>query len=179
MAEEPREIVNPRTGQRMRVVELRPELLRIDSFNPPSGPGDREPLHVHPLQESGAEVLAGALMFEVDGVMRRVAAGETITIPPNVRHRFWNEGPQDAHFIGFFRPALDIASFFESLVALAQQGEIDAKGMPKPMWLAVLIPEFGDEIRPVSPPWPVLCAFAAIVGPIARRRGYRARLTPR
>jgi hypothetical protein len=39
-----------------------------------------------------------------------------------------------------------------------------------------MVPEFGDEIRPVSPPWPVLRAVAALLAPIARRRGYRPRL---
>ena len=57
MAHLDQEIRNPRTGQRMTFVELRPELLRIDSVNPPTE--EREPLHVHPEQRSGAEVLVG------------------------------------------------------------------------------------------------------------------------
>ncbi len=36
MAREGQEIVNPRTGQRMTFVELREDLLRIESVNPPS-----------------------------------------------------------------------------------------------------------------------------------------------
>jgi quercetin dioxygenase-like cupin family protein len=161
----------------MTFVELRPEVLRIDTINPPAAAV--EPVHVHPRQESGAEVLSGSLVFEVAGVERRVTAGETVSVPAGTPHRFWNDSAEDARSIQFFRPALDIASFFETLFALAQQGGLDARGMPKPLQLAVMVPEFGEEVRPVSPPWPLLRALAAVLAPIARRRGHRPRLTSR
>jgi quercetin dioxygenase-like cupin family protein len=173
VAHEGQEIDNPRTGQRMTFVELRDDLLRVDSVNPPTS--QREPVHVHPKQESGADVLAGTLVFEVAGEQRRIGPGETIRIPPNTPHRFWNDGSEDARSIQFFRPALDIAAFFETMFTLAQRDELDAKGMPRPLQLAVMVPEFGNEIRPTSPPWPVLKALTAILAPVARRRGYRAR----
>jgi quercetin dioxygenase-like cupin family protein len=173
VANEGQQISNPRTGQRMTFLELRAELLRIDSVNPP-GP-EREPVHVHPKQESGAEVVSGSLVFEVAGERRQLGAGDTIRVPANTPHRFSNEGGEDARSIQFFRPALDIASFFETLFALAQQGKLDQKGMPRPLQLAVMVPEFG-EIRPVSPPWPLLRMLTAVLAPIARVRGYRGRL---
>ncbi len=173
VAHEGQQISNPRTGQRMTFVELREELLRIDTVNPPTA--EREPMHVHPRQESGAEVVSGSLVFEVGGEQRRLGAGETVRVPANTPHRFWNDGSEDARSNQFFRPALDIASFFETMFALAQQAKLDEKGMPRPFQLAVMLPEFGDEIRPVSPPWPLLRALAAVLGPIARLRGYRGR----
>jgi len=175
MAHEGQQISNPRTGQKMTFVELREDLLRIDGINP-NNSAEREPAHVHPNQESGAEVVSGNLVFEVDGKRRDVGPGESISIPPNTPHRFWNEGAEDAHSIQFFKPALDIASFFETFFALAQQGKLDAKGMPRPLQLAVMVPEFGDEIRPLSPPWPVLRGLTAILAPIGRARGYRGRI---
>lgn len=159
----------------MTFVELREELLRIDSVNPPTD--EREPVHVHPKQESGAEVLSGSLVFEIAGEQQRLAVGETIRVPTNTPHRFWNDGSEDARSIQFFRPALDVASFFETMFALAQQGKLDEKGMPRPLQLAVMVPEFGAEIRPVSPPWPVLRALTAVLGPIARLRGYHGRVS--
>lgn len=104
-------------------------------------------------------------------------AGRDHPDPGEHPHRFWTDGAEDAHSIQWFRPALDIASFFETFAVLAHQNEIDKRGMPKPMQLAVMVSEFGDELRPVSPPWPVVRALGAILGPIARRRGYRPRLT--
>lgn len=158
----------------MTFVELRPELLRIDTVNPPSA--EREPVHVHPRQESGAEVVSGSLVFEVAGEHRQLGAGDTIRVPANTPHRFWNDGSEDARSIQFFRPALEIAAFFQTLFTLAQQDKLDERGMPRPLQLAVMVPEFAEEIRPVSPPWPLLRVLTAVLDPIARLRGYRGRL---
>ena len=70
MAHEAQQISNPRSGQRMTFVELRDDLLRIETVNPPTT--EREPVHVHPKQQSGAEVVAGSLVFEVAGEQRRI-----------------------------------------------------------------------------------------------------------
>lgn len=174
MSDAVREVSNPRTGQRLRFVDEGPGRVRVESLNPPTA--EREPLHVHPKQTSGAEVVSGSLVFEVDGAERRLTPGESIVIPPGVPHRFWNDGEEDAESIQFFEPALDSVAFFETLFALAATDQLDAKGMPKPLQLALMVPEFGDEIRPVSPPWPVLRALAFVLAPLARARGYRARL---
>jgi mannose-6-phosphate isomerase-like protein (cupin superfamily) len=175
MAHLGQEIVNPRTGQHMTFTTMRPELLCIECVSPAAA--EREPLHVHPLQTSGTEVTSGSLVFEVDGVRRELGAGDSISIPAGAPHRFWNEGGEEAHWIGRFEPALETAAFFETLFALAAADELDAKGMPRPLQLAVLVPEFADEIRPASPPWPLLRVLAATLGPIARRRGYQPRIS--
>jgi mannose-6-phosphate isomerase-like protein (cupin superfamily) len=169
------QISNPRTGQRMTLISASPAELRLDTFNPPTAVS--EPMHVHPRQESGAELLSGTLVFEVAGERREIGAGEQITIAANTPHRFWNEGPDDAHAVQFFRPALDIAAFFETLFALAQTGQLARNGMPKPLALIAMVPEFGDEIRPMSPPWPVLQSIARVLGPVARARGHQGRVS--
>ena len=171
MAHEGQEIFNPRTGQRMYFAALRPELLRIETEIPPSD--EREPRHIHPRQRSAAEVLSGSLVFEVDGDERRLRAGDSITIPAGVPHRFWNDGDDVARSVQTFEPALSIADFFEELFALAAAGELRPDGMPKPLRLAVMIPAFGEEIRPVSPPWPLIRTLAWLLRPIARLRGHR------
>ena len=55
-------IHNPRTGQRMRFLQTAADtdggLLRIESINPPTGVA--EPEHIHPKQDSRAEVEAAA-----------------------------------------------------------------------------------------------------------------------
>jgi mannose-6-phosphate isomerase-like protein (cupin superfamily) len=167
-------ISNPRTCQRMTFVELQPELLRIDSVNPVTA--EREPVHIHPLQESGATVLSGSLVFEVEGIARRLTAGDSISIPANTPHRFWNDGEEDAHSIQFFKPALGTAAFFETYFELGRRDELTRRGELPLLRLAVMVPEFSDEIRPVRPPWPLVRALTAILGPIARRRGLDGRL---
>lgn len=175
MARVGQEISNPRTGQRMTFLEMRRDLLRIDTINPLTD--EREPLHVHPRQESGTELISGSLVFEIDGVRSKLAPGDSISIPANTPHCFWNDGDGEAHAIAYFRPALATADFFETLFALAAADKLDARGMPRPLQLAVMVPEFEEDIRPLSPPWPVLRAVATLLAPIARARGYSARVT--
>jgi quercetin dioxygenase-like cupin family protein len=164
-------IVNPRTGQQMTFATDSAELLEIDSVSPPSK--TPEPEHVHPLQESGCRVTAGVLRFEIAGEERIVAAGESITIPANTPHFFSNDGPDDAHAIGWFRPALNTRAFFETLFALGQDGKLDDRGMPSLLQIAVMIPVFADVIRPTRPPWVVQRAASFVLGPVAKARGYR------
>ena len=169
-------IVNPRTGQTMifrhtaRATNGR--LLQIECFSDPHGP--TEPEHVHPLQESRCEMLSGALTFRIGGVERVVQAGEVVTIPAKVRHYFWNDGDEVAHYMQEFRPALRTELFFEILFGLARDGKLDDRGMPSPLQLAVLVPAFGEEIRPISPPWPLIRVVSWLLGPLARLRGYRS-----
>ena len=125
MAKAGDEIANPRTGQRMVFLETREEndgeLVRIDSYNPPTG--IPEPEHIHPFQESGAEVLSGSLRFSVGGEQRSLKAGESITIPANTPHNFWNDGEEEAHAVQWFRPALKIDRFFEMLFGPGRQAK--------------------------------------------------------
>lgn len=173
MAYEGQSIHNPDTGQRMTFTRLTGDVLEIESVNPPTERS--EPRHTHPLQESGAAVRQGSLVFEVEGREQRVGPGESITIPAGARHTFWNDGTEAAHSMQTFRPALDTAGFFETYFALAERGELGAGGMPGLLQLSLMIPAFGDEIRPIRPPWAVQRALAAVLGPVARRRGLRAK----
>jgi quercetin dioxygenase-like cupin family protein len=168
----PQEIHNPRTGQRMRFLVTTDELLRMETTNPPGG--GAEPVHVHPRQESRAEVVSGSLCFVVDGEERRLGPGDSITIPAGVPHNFRNDGDEDAVAVQEFRPALRTQQFFETYFGLAERGELDDKGMPSPLRLAVLGPAFANEIRVTKPPWALQRVAYGLLGPIARLRGYSA-----
>jgi len=169
-------IHNPRTGQRMTFLTERADLLEIETVIPPTGVA--EPEHVHPTQESGCRVTSGLLRFHVDGEERAVAAGESITIPANTPHFFVNDAEEDVHAVAWFSPAGRTRAFFETFFALAEDGKLDGNGMPRPLQIAVMIPFFADEIRPTSPPWPVQRAASSLLGPVARRRGYRPVYAP-
>jgi quercetin dioxygenase-like cupin family protein len=173
MAEAGDQVFNPRTGQRTVFLrtgtETQGELVQIDTYNPPTGVA--EPEHVHPFQESGAEVISGSLRFRVGGKERSVKAGESITIPANTPHHFWNDGEDEAHFIGWFRPALKIDQFFEMFFGLAQDGKLNDKGLPSLLQLAVGVPHFGDEIRLTSSPWAAQRVIFTVLARIARLLG--------
>lgn len=174
MARPGQEISNPRTGQTMVFRETASStngsLLRIESTHPPTH--RPEPEHIHPEQESSAEVKEGRLHFRVNGTVRSIGPGEQIVIPAGAPHTFWNEGEEVARSIQEFRPALNIEDFFETYFALAARGELDDKGMPSLLRTAVMLPRFSRVMKPTSPPWPVLRAICWLLGPIARARGY-------
>jgi hypothetical protein len=62
----------------------------------------------------------------------------------------------------------------ETLFGLAREGHVDAKGMPNPLQLALTAQEFSDVIVFRKPPPMIQRAVFGALGPIARRRGYRA-----
>jgi quercetin dioxygenase-like cupin family protein len=164
-----RVIFNPRTGQQMRFLvtaaDSHGELLRIETVNPPSG--TPEPMHVHPRQETSAEMVSGSLRFVVAGEERRIGPGERIVIPAGVPHRFENDGGEDAVAIQEARPALRLAEFFETYFGLAERGELDDEGKPSLRRFGSLGAEFADEIRLTSPPWFVQRALFALLRPFA------------
>ena len=168
------EIENARTGQRKKFLvtaaDSDGELLRMEDHNPP---GPFEPVHVHPYQVSTAEVISGSILFVVAGREVRLGPGDRLEIPPGTPHTFRNEGPEDAHWIGEFRPALNITEFFETLFVLSQRGELDEAGKPSILQIALSALVFGRVIRLASPPWLLQRLVLAPLAPIARLRGLR------
>lgn len=174
MPREGDEITNPITGQVMLFKRISPDELVIESVHPATD--QREPLHVHPAQESSAELLAGTLAFELDGRVRELNAGESISIPANAPHRFWNDSGSEARSLQTFRPALAIADFFETYFELARQGRIGRNGEIPLLNVAMMTPVFANEIRLTSPPWPIVRLTAFVLRPLARLRGVQPRL---
>ena len=174
-------IVNHRTGQRMRfsdpdvggppIASQPGQTLRIECWSPPNG--EREPMHTHPEQVSGFEIISGELAFWVEGKEFRAGPGENVTIPAATDHRFWNPTDTEAHYVGTFTPALDTRRFFEVWFRLANEGKLTNGGMPKPLHLPVLVRAFGRKIRASNPPWPVTRLAVAALSPVAAVRGYR------
>lgn len=71
--------------------------------------------------ETNGEILSGACNFSIAGKEPIVRAGQSVTIPANVPHFFWNSGDSTAHYIQEFRPALGIDGFFETFFALSRE----------------------------------------------------------
>ena len=177
MAKQGDKIINARTGQTMIFLqtgkETNGQLLEIESFNPKSDM--REPVHIHPKQESSARVISGKLHFLVNGKEQIKGPGEQITIPAGVAHCFWNEDETVAHSIQQFSPALHIDEFFESFFALAKDGKLSDKGMPPFLQLPLMGLKHKDDIRVISPPWAVQLLSYYLLAPISYLMGYRAR----
>lgn len=115
---------------------------------------------------------SGTLHFSIRGVAHVVPAGGKIVIPANTPHYFWNTGAEDAVAVQEFRPALRTEDFFATYFGLARDGLLNDRGLPVPLRTAVLTDAFWREIRVTRPPEAIQRLFAAILGPVGRRRGY-------
>ena len=71
------------------------------------------------------------------------------------------------------RPALNVETALETLFGLARDGKTNGRGMPNPLHGALLAREY-DLYLP-WPPVPLQRAGTAVLTPIARLLGYRAR----
>ena len=170
------QITNPRTGQVMIFLktsaETNGELLQIECFSPPTL--EREPEHIHPLQENIFEIISGNFIFRLNGKEQVVGAGQSINIPANVPHNFWNSGDIDAHYLQEFRPALKIDRFFETFFSLARDGKLNKNGIPNFFHVSIIGLAHKDEIRLTKPPWILQNIIYKILSPFGKLMGYRA-----
>ena len=67
-------------------------------------PGTAEIRHLHRRARQVFFVLSGELEIELDGTHHRVAAGQSLEIPPGVPHHTWNPGRIDAQFLVISSP---------------------------------------------------------------------------
>ena len=54
-------------------------------------PGQKHPMHFHPLKEETFQVLYGEMNVTIDGHPRRLFPGDTCLVMPGVWHEFWSE----------------------------------------------------------------------------------------
>jgi quercetin dioxygenase-like cupin family protein len=144
-------------------------LLRLDFFVAPGGFLGSE--HLHPKQEERIEVLSGTLRCRISGRERSVGMGEIIAIPQGTPHTLWNESQEEAHALVEYRPALRM----ETLFGLGRDGKTYEEGSLRLLQGAVMLEEYKDEYRLARPPLPVQKTLLAVLAPIGRLLGYRAR----
>jgi quercetin dioxygenase-like cupin family protein len=130
--------------------------------------------HRHPGLVECFTVLEGELTMTRCGQMSTLRQGDTALIEPNVWHDWWNASDRDTRVRVDVTPGERFGHMIETLFGLARLGYTNAKGMPDPLQLSLIVREFSDVIVFRSPPLVVQRALFGILAPIARWRGYRA-----
>lgn len=169
-------IVDPQTGQTMRFLVTAAETngghLRVETTHPAHGPIEAD--HLHPRQQTCIEVQSGKLHVRIKETEHTIPAGRRIVIPRNTSHACWNDDEEPAVVIEDYWPALRTEDYFETLYKLDHDAVLSARGLPTLLHLVVLVSNFGNEVRPSKPAWPLLRGMSIFFRPIAGN--YRASL---
>ncbi len=165
-----------RTGDTIENADTGGDVCRVETFLRPDA--FVAAAHVHPQQEERFEVVSGTVGFRADGETVVLGAGETLTVPAGVAHRFWNAGDDEARFVCEVRPALRFEHLLETMFALAVDGRTNRKGLPNPLRLAVIAQAHFDIVRLPFPPVALQRAGLAVGAPLGRLLGYRPAYAP-
>ena len=139
---------NPVTGERFTFTHTAAttdgELLAFDFA---LRPGGAVPIpHVHPNQTERFEVLEGQMRFKVGRRTVIAGPGEVVEVAPGVSHSFANAGEEEARLRVEVRPALAMEEMFADVIAMAQAGRMNRRGMPRNLLdLALLARRYDQE----------------------------------
>ena len=166
---------NPVTGERgvVRVgtEESGGELLVSDLYVRPGGAVTGE--HVHPAIEEYFTVVRGRVAFRLNGRQTIATLGQRLHVPAGTVHDWWNAGEEEAHIVVEILPGVRFEKMIVNLFGLAQDGKINAKGMPNLLQASLFAKEFEDVLYFTKPPRTIQKILFAILAPIARLLGYR------
>jgi mannose-6-phosphate isomerase-like protein (cupin superfamily) len=166
-------LANPMTGQSIRVIQTGAEtggaLLDLESTWAPGGPPPPE--HYHPRQSERFTIIDGRLRVRLEGREREVVTGDVLEIPAGVRHAMWNAADRPALARWETRPALDTGRLLGALFGFAERGEVNARGVPSLLDLAVLVPRHWNELRLTRPSPVVQWMVLGPLYPIGRMLG--------
>jgi phage shock protein C len=154
-----RPFFNPATGEWIEFTAVAEDsdedLLR---FSWRSVPGGLITEHIHPHQEERFIITSGQARFTLNGQQLVARAGETIVVPPGVRHSEGNPGPAE----------------IQAVAGLAADGRTTPRGAPRnPLQLGATFWHFHHETRVTSPPIGVQNLMLPPLWVLARALGLR------
>lgn len=166
---------NPATGERVVVrvgtEESGDDLLVADLYVRPGGAVAGE--HVHTRTEEWFTVREGRVGFRLDGREVIAPLNRRLHVTVGTAHDWWNAGEEEAHVIVEVAPGARFEEMIKNLYGLAQDGETDARGMPRLLQAALFAREFADVLYFTKPPRFAQKLLFAALTPAARFLGYR------
>ncbi len=137
---------------------------------------ERPPEHYHPEQDEHFEVLSGEVWTRVEGEERVYRAGERFEVPAGRRHAMTNASrSEEARISWRVTPALNTATFLETIWGLAREGKTNKRGIPNPLQGAVILRHYRNVIRLTNPPQPLQAMVFPVLAFMGRLVGYKPR----
>ena len=124
---------NPVTGERFTFTQTAASSGgEVLAFAFSLRPGGSVPIpHVHPIQTERFAVIAGRMTFRVGLRKLQAGPGDVVEVAPGVAHSFANAGDDEARLHVEVRPALAMEDMFAEVVAMAESGRMNRRGMPR------------------------------------------------
>jgi len=164
---------NPVTGER--------SIVLTDPYAHPEGvlvahllvaPGGRVALaHRHPTARERFHVLAGQVGFRIGDEERTLGPGDSAEVPVEAVHDWWQVGEETASVVVEVDPGERFVEMVGTFFGLARDGEVDRKGMPHLLQLAVSASAYRNTLVPASPPEAVQRVVFGVLAPIGRALG--------
>jgi quercetin dioxygenase-like cupin family protein len=144
-------------------------------------PGGGVTPHIHPVIEERFEILDGRPSFLAGRKWQVASPGQTVVVPPGLRHAYKNESDEVVHMVCHASPPSTLQPFLEDAAALSRAGKITRRGLPTGLdallQAAVVVEHYRDMVTLLFPPLPPPAVQRVVMPPLARlgqRRGYRA-----
>ena len=162
-------VLRQRLGFSRTTEEDGTEVLHIETW---LDPGGGVTPHVHPAMEEHFEVLSGNPSFLAGRTWRTAAPGETVVVPPGVRHAYRNRGDEVVHMVCHAMPPSTLQEFLEETAALSRAGKITRQGLPKGVGAlleaAAMLERHRDMVTILFPPLPPPAIQRLVMPPLAR-----------
>jgi mannose-6-phosphate isomerase-like protein (cupin superfamily) len=166
-------IENPTTGETVTFLVTASEsegtLLRLEMTSSQAS----APAHQHPRLTERWDLQEGTARVHVGGAEQVLVAPAKLEFPRGTAHDFRTDGP--IRVTVDYEPAGGFESFLETIYALARDGKTDAKGMPNLLQSAVIARAHLDDYALANVPVWLQRILFAVLAPIGRLLGYRAR----
>jgi mannose-6-phosphate isomerase-like protein (cupin superfamily) len=170
-------IENPSSGERIRILRRPGTASGTLVWELVLAPGGKVPSsHTHPQQAEHFRVLEGELRFRLGRRRLRLAAGQSVTVPPGQVHHFANRGARPALVHVGTTPALHMEALLRTSAALAREGHRGGRPRPHLVDLALFMRDFGAELGAPAAPGAVALAlrpFARLVRSLRLDGRYR------
>ena len=166
---------NPVTGERAIVLEApaeNPERRAVTELLLDPGAAVAGE-HLHPTIEEVFEVERGTLGYRLDGEEGTAGPGDRLVIPAGTWHDWWHTGDGETVVRVMVTPGDRFEAMIRTVWGLGADGHTNDKGMPGLLQLLAIGDEFSDVIVFRRPPPAIQRITAAVLLPVARRRGYR------
>jgi mannose-6-phosphate isomerase-like protein (cupin superfamily) len=122
------------------------------------------PLHLHPTAEESYAVVSGTLDVCVGDHWRKLATGESVTVPAGTPHTLKNESGAEVRLINVHKPALEFERFFRRFHALVCTGKLKLppKDLQSAILVSMLFSEHPQEVVSVKPSRRLMQALALV-----------------